>query len=106
MCCVHHQTPGRSLGTRLVMWYKLRQYTNKVGGECTNGLGHLIHIKTSMRYQIYYHAHLIMSATGGVAARAGSVHSNDRKLGQKGGARTHPNQNHPVTQGRPLSMKI
>ena len=68
MCCVHHQEPWRNLGTRLVKWYKLRQYTNKMGGGCTNGLGHLIHIKTFMRYHISYHAYLITSATGGVAA--------------------------------------
>ena len=45
----------------------------------------------------------------GVAARAGSVHliySIDRKLGQKGGDRTHPQQHHPVPQGGPFSKKF
>ena len=45
----------------------------------------------------------------GVAARAGSVHliySMDRKLGRKGGARTHPQQHHPVPQGGLFSKKF
>ena len=45
----------------------------------------------------------------GMAARAGSVHfinSMDRKLGRKVGARTHPQQYHPVPQGGPFSKKF
>ena len=45
----------------------------------------------------------------GVAARAGSVHliySVDQKLGQKGRARTRPQQHHPVPQGGPFSKKF
>ena len=41
----------------------------------------------------------------GMAAKAGSVHliySMDWKLGQKGGARTHPQHHHPLPQGRPF----
>ena len=40
-----------------------------------------------------------------VADRAGSVHliySMDRKLGRKGGTKTHPQQHHPVPQGGPF----
>ena len=39
----------------------------------------------------------------GVAARARSVRFDSS---QKGGARTHPQQHHPVPQGHPFSMKI
>ena len=45
----------------------------------------------------------------GVAARAGSVHlicSMNWKLGCKGGARTHPQQHHPVAQGGLFSKKF
>ena len=51
----------------------------------------------------------LLSDALGVAARVRSVHyiySMDQKLGWKGGARTHPQQHHPVTQGGPFSKKF
>ena len=59
-------------------------------------------------YKVSNHAHLIMSAAGGVAAKAGSVYliySMDWKLGQKGGARTYQQRHHPVAQGCPSSQR-
>ena len=44
----------------------------------------------------------------GVAAKARSVHSmssKDQKLGRKGGARPHPQQQHPLPQGPQFSTK-
>ena len=49
------------------------------------------------RVQISNLAHLIICR--GVAAKPGCVHLMYRKLGQIGGARTHPKQCHPVPQG-------
>ena len=45
----------------------------------------------------------------GEAARARSVHLiylMDQKLGREGGARTQPQQYHPVPQGRPFSKEF
>ena len=55
------------------------------------------------------HTSVIMSAMGGVAARAESVYliySNDWVLGHKEGTRIHLQQHHPVPHGCPFSMKI
>ena len=46
-----------------------------------------------------------MSAAGGVAAKAGSVHLIYSMDWPKGEARTHPQQHYPVCQGCPFSKK-
>ena len=96
-----YQIPGYATETTP----SLIQGWSRMGGGAQNDyINHMkdIHEVQDIQPRPFIDNHIHWS---GVAGSVHLIYWMDRKLGQKGGVRTHPQQQHPVPQERPFSIK-